>query len=103
MKKNIISSTLISIGINILLFLINLVCANMFHFMPLSKAITGGDCIEHIGFGMYMLETFPMTTSGEVSSTYSTSFHLISLLIPIIVLAVILIIIRVIIDKFKKA
>ena len=103
MLKKITISGLISIGINILLCIINLICANMFHFLPLSKSITGGDCVEHIGFGINMLETFPMTTSGELSSTYSISFNFVSLIIPIIVLFILILLIEVFIEKFKKA
>ena len=103
MKKKIIISTLISLGVNVVLCLINLICANMFHFMPLAKSLTGGDCIEHIGFGIEILETFPLTTSGEMSSTYNISFHLTSLIIPIIVLFIVILLIEVLIDKFKKA
>ena len=80
MKKKIISSALISIVINVIIFLINLICANMFHFLPFSYSLAGGECIEHIGFGIDLIEIFAFTTSGSASNTYQISFNILSII-----------------------
>ena len=86
MKKNITNSILISVVVNVIGFVINLVGALLYGVLPLSKTIPGGDCIEHIGFGIKILELFPETSYENMAlSITETSFHSLSILISLIV------------------
>ena len=86
MKKKILIASIVSIVLNMILFCINLISANMFHNLLFAKAIPGGECTEYIGFGVNLLKIYPMTADGSASVSYHVEFNLISLIIPIIVI-----------------
>lgn len=102
MKKKLLIAFIVSLVINLLLFSINMVGANIFHKLPVSKAIPGGECVEYIGFGVYLLAVFPMTADGGASVTYSVGFSLISFIIPLIVIFILVFIIELIINKIRS-
>lgn len=103
MKKKILSSIIISLTINTILFIINLICAHAFNMLPLSKSIAGGECIEHIGFGVSLLEIFVMSVSPTSATTsYEISLDLVSFVIPLIVVFLVALLIKVIIGKYRK-
>ena len=101
MKKKILIACIVSVVINLILFGVNLVGANVFHSVPFAKSIPGGECIEYIGFGVYLLEIFPMTADGGVSVSYQIGFHFMSLLIPLIVIFLLTFGILLLIDKLR--
>lgn len=99
-KKNIITSGIISIIINTICLIINLVCSLTINTIPLGISFAGGDCIEHIGFGIYMIETFVFGLKEEfVGTSTSIEFNLISLLVPLILIFIITFVIMIIISK----
>ena len=102
MKKKLLIAGIVSFGINSLFFLINLISANIFHVLPLVRSLVGGECIEYIGFGVYLLKLFPMTYDGGASVSYSVSLHLMSYLIPFFILLIIVLLIEIGIDKLKS-
>ncbi len=103
MKNKIVVSSVVSIIINVLCCLINYLSACWNHIMPLSVAITGGDCVNHIGFGVDMLEIFPMIDNSQLSSAtsnvYEISFHPLSFFVCLIAVFAIVFIISLL---FKK-
>ena len=46
----------------------------------------GGDCIEYQGFGLFLLEVYPMTVEGAASVHRHLSFDPISFLVTFAVL-----------------
>jgi hypothetical protein len=103
MKKNIIVSLIVSIGINIICFVTNLICSYSFHFLPLGLKYPGGDCIEYIGFGVDFLKIFALSMDSETGGvSYSIEFNFISLLIPLIVIFIITLIVMILISKSNK-
>lgn len=102
MRKKLLIACTVSLIINILLFSINMVGANMFHKLPIGKAIPGGECIEYIGFGVYLLAVFPMTADGGASVSYSVGFSFISFIIPLIVIFLLTFVILILIDKLRR-
>ena len=106
-KRNLFNSVIISLmvsfGINLVLFLVNIICAYGFNILPFSYKIPGGDCIEYIGFGVELLEIFTISLAKEtVGSTYQVSFEPISIVISFVAIFVIVLLIRVIRDIFRK-
>ena len=102
MKKRILIASIVSIVLNMILFCINLISANMFHNLLFAKAIPGGECTEYIGFGVNLLKIYPMTADGSASVSYHVDFNLISLIIPIILVFLLTFIILILIDKLRK-
>ena len=103
MKKNLIISGLSSFAITVICFVINLVCSNTIHVLPLGFTYPGGDCIEHFGFGVELLELFPLTAEGKPGVYYRVSINFLSLLLYLVVIFIIIFIICLIINKvFKK-
>ena len=102
MKKKLLIAFIVSLVINLLLFSINMVSANIFHKLPVSKAIPGGECVEYIGFGVYLLVIYPMTYDGGPSVSYNIGFSFISFIIPLIVMFILVFIIELIIDKIRS-
>lgn len=102
MKKRILIASIVSIVLNMILFCINLISANMFHNLLFAKTIPGGECTEYIGFGVYLLKIYPMTADGSASVSYHVDFNLISLIIPIILVFLLTFIILILIDKLRK-
>ena len=102
MKKVLFKSLAISFITNLTLLLINLMCAFTIHSLPFSISFAGGECIEHIGFGINLLEIFSFSNVDEiVSNNYSISFDFISIIVPFVVLFIVLFIIFYIIYKIK--
>ena len=101
--NSIIISLIISFAVNLVLFLVNIICAYAFNVLPLSYKITGGDCIEYIGFGVELLETFTISLAKEtVGSTYHVSFDLLSIAVSFVIVFGAVLLFRVIKDMFKK-
>ena len=76
MKKKILIASIVSIVLNMILFCINLISANMFHNLLFAKAIPGGECTEYIGFGVNLLKIYPMTADESASVSYHVDFNL---------------------------
>ena len=102
MKKKVLISAIVSFVINAVLFLINLICAYSSHTLPLAKRLVGGECIEHIGFGVRLLEIFSFSREGSGGTSYKISFDFISILIPLVVIFVLALVIGIIVDKAKN-
>lgn len=106
MKKCLIISGISSFAITIICFVINLVCSSTMHILPLGFTLPGGECIEHFGFGVELLELFPLTIGDKPGVSYRVSINIFGLLIYLIVLFIIIFVISLIINKLfskKKA
>lgn len=103
MKKILLKSALISLGINVAGLIINLItffaCGSVFLAIPLS----GGEWMGFVGFGIMMNKTFPMTTSSEVvKSTKWLTADPLSFIIPFIIFFVIALVIQRIKQKIRN-
>ena len=58
MKKNIKFSVIASLILTSIGLLVNLICSLIFKFAPFTIAISGGEVIDHVGFGINFLEIF---------------------------------------------
>lgn len=65
-KKIILKSALISLGINVTGLIINIITFHLLGKVFLAMPLYGGEWNGYVGFGIMMNETFPMTTSGEI-------------------------------------
>lgn len=102
-KKSMKLALIITIIINAICLVTNLICAYTINSIPLGLEISGGDCIEYIGFGIYLLKIFPMTSNEQiVINDIRISFHFISLLITLVLVFIISFIIIVIINKIRE-
>ena len=86
MKKILIRSSLYSLAVTVVGMLVNL-----FSYFSSNKLLfairhMGGDCIEYQGFGLFLLEVYPMTVEGEASVHRHLSFDPISFLVTFAVL-----------------
>ena len=102
MKNKILIASIVSIVLNMILFCINLISANMFHNLLFAKTIPGGECTEYIGFGVNLKKIYPMTADESASVSYHVDFNLISLIIPIIVIFLFIFVFLILIDKLRK-
>ena len=103
MKKNIKFSVIASLILTSIGLLVNLICSLIFKFAPFTIAISGGEVIDHVGFGINFLEIFsisPQTESGGILT--NIQFDLISLLVSFIIMFVVILIIKTIISKINK-
>ena len=94
MTKIIKSSIIISCIVNVILLIINYLCALLFDKLPLSISFAGGDCTEYIGFGIHMLKVFPLSNNGTTST--SISFDAVSLLISLVIIFVLVLLFKII-------
>ena len=103
MKKNIKFSVIASLILTSIGLLVNLICSLIFKFAPFTLTISGGEAIEHVGFGIDFLEIFSMSASTE-SGGISTNvqFDLISLLVSFSIMFVVILVVKNIIGKIKK-
>ena len=103
MKKNVIISSVITIVINAICFITNLICANVYGSIPLGIKISGGEMTRYSGFGVYLEKIYPLTTveSGEKVST-TIGFSLFSLLLTLVLVFVVALIIVSIIRRKKN-
>ncbi len=85
MKKNLIRAAIISLGVNLVFFAVNLICANTMGVLPLGRTYPGGDCIERIGFGVNLLKIFPMTTADNPGAITRVLFEPRSLILPLVI------------------
>ena len=86
MKKILIRSSLYSLAVTVVGMLVNL-----FSYFSSNKLLfairhMGGDCIEYQGFGLFLLEVYPMTLEGAASVHRHLSFDPISFLVTFAVL-----------------
>ena len=102
MKKKLLKTGIISLVITIVLMIINLISANVFHTMPLSVTFPGGECTEYIGLGVIFLVIYPMTDGTGPSIIYRVGFDFPSFIITFIILFVLIFLIGFIIGKIKK-
>lgn len=102
-KKSVKIALIITIVINVICLVTNLICAYTINSIPLGLEISGGDCIEYIGFGIYLLKIFSMTSSEQIAmNDIRISFHFISLLIALVLVFIISFVIIVIINKIRN-
>ena len=103
-KKSLKLSTLITIIINMICLLVNLICAYTINILPFGLKFYGGECIEYIGFGVSLLKIFPMTTANEeiINNSQEIRFDITSLLITMLLCFIIFMIIILIINKIKN-
>ena len=100
MKKILIRSALYSLAVTIVGMLVNL-----FSYFGSNKLLfavrhMGGDCFEYQGFGLFLLEVYPMTLEGGASVHRHLSFDPVSFLITFAVLfAIFFVILRVLKNK----
>ena len=101
MKKILIRSSLYSLAVTVVGMLVNLFSYFSSNKLLFAIRYMGGDCIEYQGFGLFLLEVYPMTVEGAASVHRHLSFDPVSFLITFVVLfAVFLVILRV--RKNKK-
>ena len=86
MKKILIRSSLYSLAVTVVGMRVNL-----FSYFSSNKLLfairhMGGDCIEYQGFGLFLLEVYPMTVEGAASVHRHLSFGPISFLVTFAVL-----------------
>lgn len=102
-KKGLKISIIVTFVINIFCFLVNLICAYTINSLPFGILMNGGEANESIGFGVYLLKTFPIVSSEEVvKGSSKISFDIVSLLVPIILFFAIFMIIFITVNKIKK-
>ena len=100
MKKILIKSALISLGINLVGLIINLITFFAFGSVFLAIPLYGGEWCGYMGFGVMMNKTFPMTTSSEaVEGNKWLSVSPLSFIIPFIIFFVITLVIQLIKQK----
>ena len=103
LKKSLKQAILISVVINAVCLITNLICANTINKIPFGLSLAGGDCIEHIGFGINLLEIFAMSSNGHGSNNHvEISFNLISLLGSLAIVFVIVLILALIVNKIRN-
>ena len=104
MKKNLKYSLIISLIINVIGLITNLICAYAFHILPLSITIPGGEVITYVGFGVVLDKIFVLglPNSNVGGSSYNISFDIINLLITFVLVFIITLIIVTIINKIKN-
>ena len=86
MKKILIRSSLYSLAVTVAGMLVNLFSYFGSNRLLFAIRHMGGDCIEYQGFGLFLLEVYPMTVEGEASVHRHLSFDPISFLITFVVL-----------------
>ena len=86
MKKILIRSLLYSLAVTVAGMLVNLFSYFGSNRLLFAIRHMGGDCIEYQGFGLFLLEVYPMTVEGEASVHRHLSFDPISFLITFVVL-----------------
>ena len=86
MKKILIRSSLYSLAVTVTGMLVNLFSYFGSNRLLFAIRHMGGDCIEYQGFGLFLLEVYPMTVEGAASVHRHLSFDPISFLITFVVL-----------------
>ena len=86
MKKILIRSSLYSLAVTVAGMLVNLFSYFGSNRLLFAIRHMGGDCIEYQGFGLFLLEVYPMTVEGEASVHRHLSFDPISFLVTFAVL-----------------
>ena len=86
MKKILIRSSLYSLAVTVAGMLVNLFSYFGSNRLLFAIRHMGGDCIEYQGFGLFLLEVYPMTVEGAASVHRHLSFDPISFLITFVVL-----------------
>ena len=87
--KDVLKAAALSIGVTLTCAAVNLFAALTDSILPLARRIPGGDCVEYIGFGVHLLEIFPMTEAGAQGVHRYYSFHPANLIAPLAVFALI--------------
>lgn len=84
MKKHLIQAILVSLFVNLCLFVFNLITATNTGVLPLGKTYPGGDCVERIGFGVNLMKIYPENTAGKPGLITHVKFAPGSLVVPLI-------------------
>ena len=103
MKKKLLKSSLISLGINGILFVINLISAFLTEKLLLGINFYGGEYSSSSGFGVVVekIHSFGIIGEGGGTTTH-ISLNIIGFIIPFILVFVIVFIIALIIGLFTK-
>ena len=94
MKKNIFISLILSTVINGVCFLINFICANLFHFLPLAISVGDGEWIGTIGFGVLLEKLYSLSSGGESSVSYYVSYDFFSIFVSFILIFIIIFLLK---------
>lgn len=102
MAKILLKSALISLGINVLGLIINLVSFFIFGVVPLAIPFSGGEWSGYAGFGIMMNRTYPMSTPDNIIKSRDwISIAPVSFIIPFVIIFVITLVILIIKQKSK--
>ncbi len=103
MKKKIKIAVIVSIVVNTICLLVNFLGVIFFKTAPFTVLISGGEIVQHIGFGIEFNEIFPLTTIQNQSSiTTEMNFNFISLLISLVIIAILVFVIKMLIDRIWR-
>ena len=102
MKKNIKKSLIISGTITVIWIIINFICANTIHKLPLSLTIHGGEYEEIKGLGVVLEKIYTLGPIGSDGVKTNIRLDIISLIILFIVIFAIVLLINNIINKKKN-
>ena len=102
MKKIILKSVFVSLGINIMCLIINLFTYFSANKLFLAINFSGGEWMGYSGFGIMMNRTYPMSTTDKIVEGKTwLSIDPISFLIPFILIFVLIFVILKIKQKGK--
>ncbi len=102
MKKNLITSIIISIVINVICTLTNFICAHFFDFLPLGLKTDGGEYISYSGFGILLEKFYSLSLPEDAKYSSKVSFNILSFIIYFIIIFIIVFLIIYLIKKFKN-
>ena len=102
MKKNIIFASIGALIADVVGLLINLICIYTMETMPLAITIVGGECIDHVGFGLLYEEIFSYSTFDTGGVSKHIMFYGVNFLTTFVVIFIILLILKIIINKVKS-
>ena len=102
-KKSMVVALITTTLINSALFIANLMSAYLNGKLLFGKEISGGECIEYIGFGVRILKIYSFGTIETANQTTThIYFHPASILIPLGIVFVVTFLICLLIKTIKK-
>lgn len=102
MKKKLLISLIVSFGINILLFLINLIYAFINEKVLLGFTLYGGEYSSSTGFGVIVEKIYSFGLVGEGGTTVKIGFDIGSFIVPFIILFILVFAISLLFHKNHK-
>jgi hypothetical protein len=102
MKKKLILSSIITIIINAVLCIVNLIFALTTNTLPLAYSMSGGDAIIKTGFGIELTKIYSIVPANQSGVSANVSFDIVSLLIGIVAIFIIVFVIVLIICALNK-